>query len=334
MNDNWNNINEDFIYTGQENDDIPVDVIRVIVHPSVSVIRGRAFLSRSNLTTVLLSEGLEEIGEEAFAYCTSLREILIPPRIRLDEIGEAAFAYCASLQEILIPPRVRVIRRNTFCQCTGLTTVNGGEGLEEIGVISFNQCTSLREIVIHPQVRVIQEGAFYLCSQLADVILGEGLEEIGDEAFGECTSIQHVEIPRGVKFIHGAPFHGCSNLSSLTYCEEIEEFVSGGSMRHWWNRGFDNGWWNRGFGDVTLSTYCFLVRCNIPQRLGLVLVRSWKYNIHEMLRRIPTKDWGLRAYFDSINSKLSYYENISEAPMLLELVIPKNDVVLRILSYL
>ena len=54
-----------------------------------------------------------------------------------------------------------------------------------------------------------------------------------------------------------------------------------------------------------------------------------------MLRRIPTiSHEDLTAYFDSINSKLSYNENLSDVPMLLDLVIPNNDIVLCVLSYL
>ena len=68
-----------------------------------------------------------------------------------------------------------------------------------------------------------------------------------------------------------------------------------------------------------------------------------------MLRHIPSiPDNELNAYFESINSKLSLYENLNEAPMLLELAIYwdnafpntniddilSTDIVPRIMSYL
>jgi hypothetical protein len=52
-----------------------------------------------------------------------------------------------------------------------------------------------------------------------------------------------------------------------------------------------------------------------------------------MLGHIPTTD-GLVDYFISIDSKLSVYEILTEAPALVELVIPNNDIVLHVLSYL
>ena len=119
-------------------------------------------------------------------------------------------------------------------------------------------------------------------------------------------------------------FRGCSNLTNVKFCDEFEEFVSCEGIRVWWNRGVH---------ERSLSTYRFLVRCSIPQRLGIVPVRSWQTNIYNMLGHIPTTD-GLVDYFISIDSKLSVYEILTEAPALVELVIPNNDIVLHVLSYL
>jgi hypothetical protein len=192
IDDNEKIENEDFVYLGQENYDIPADVARVIVHPSIRMIRSRAFFHCFNLTSVILNERLEEIGEEAFGYCASLREIVM---IRdrafyhctclvvnggegLEVIGVEAFWECKSLREILIPPHVRVIKDNAFSNCSQLRAVNGDKGLEEIGSRTFQFCTSLRKITVPPRVRVIQKLAFYHCSHLTVVILGKGLEMI------------------------------------------------------------------------------------------------------------------------------------------------------------
>jgi hypothetical protein len=69
--------------------------------------------------------------------------------------------------------------------------------------------------------------------------------------------------------------------------------------------------------------------------LGLFFVQSWLVNIYNILRRIPTfATDGLNASFDTINSEeLIVDENLSEAPMLLELVILNNDIALHVLSY-
>ncbi len=61
----------------------------------------------------------------------------------------------------------------------------------------------------------------------------------------------------------------------------------------------------------------------------------WQVSIYEMLRRIPNfSPESLNAHFDSIYSKLSDYENFSEAPKLLSLALLNNDIVLRVLYFL
>jgi hypothetical protein len=56
---------------------------------------------------------------------------------------------------------------------------------------------------------------------------------------------------------------------------------------------------------------------------------------HEsMLRSIPTiAATNLNAHFDAIEARLNIYENMSEAPTLIELVIQNDDIVQRVLSF-
>ena len=140
-------------------------------------------------------------------------------------------------------------------------------------------------------------------------------------AFSSCTTLNHIVIPPSVKAINKEAFDNFLQLMHMQFCEEVKDFVSGELM---WD------WWNHGVNKASLITYCFLARCNIPARVGLVQARKWKVNIHEMLLRIPSilhKD--LSAYFDSIDSKLSIYDNLKDAPMLLELAIYRNNVILN-----
>jgi hypothetical protein len=195
--------------------------------------------------------------------------------------------------------------------------VIGGEGLEEIGACAFASCTLLQEITIHPGVKAIEFQTFHGCIQLTIVNLSDGLEEIRKEAFFECTSLQSIIIPHTVRAIHKEAFSRCTSLTSVMFCDEIQEFVTTKeSMRDWWNHGVH---------EKSLSTYCFLLNCNIPQRLDLLRLSEWQINIHEMLRRIPLiSAEDMDAYFDTINSRLSNYEHyLKDAPILLELAIWK-----------
>ena len=111
-------------------------------------------------------------------------------------------------------------------------------------------------------------------------------------------------------------------MSSVQFCDEIEEFLSGESMRHWWNNGVH---------EKCLSTYSFFVRCNIPERVGLVRSATWQDSIHQMLGRIPASisSKGLNTHLCSIDSKLSAYEaklSAYEGSTMLELAIWKSEI--------
>ncbi len=64
----------------------------------VTRIGKKAFLSRKNLRRVFLPDGLEELGDWAFAYCGGLKEAVLPCReIRF---GKAVFMECGSLEKL------------------------------------------------------------------------------------------------------------------------------------------------------------------------------------------------------------------------------------------
>jgi hypothetical protein len=120
-----------FVNTGREDKDVPKGVIHVRVHPSVRVIRAKAFIRQSLLMSAELHDGIEVIEEWAFEDCRSLRQILSPPT-------------------------VRAIKDGAFASCSGLTTVILTNGLEEIGKGAFWGCESLVRIDIPPAVRAIK----------------------------------------------------------------------------------------------------------------------------------------------------------------------------------
>jgi hypothetical protein len=64
--------------------------------PTVKVNKAGAFLQCTHLTTAVLGEGLEEIGEAAFFECTSLHEITIPHSVKA--IKESAFFKCTHIR--------------------------------------------------------------------------------------------------------------------------------------------------------------------------------------------------------------------------------------------
>lgn len=73
----------------------------VTIPGSVKTISRIAFSNCPALTTLNLSEGLEEIGEMAFWGCKSLESVSIPSTVKT--IGSMAFAGCSNLKSVTIP---------------------------------------------------------------------------------------------------------------------------------------------------------------------------------------------------------------------------------------
>ena len=88
------------------------------------------------------------------------------------EIGEWAFAYCSSLTEVTIPEGVTSIRAFAFRSCSSLTKAIIPEGVTSIGESAFQSCGSLTEVTIPKSVTSIESFAFSDCGALATVYYG------------------------------------------------------------------------------------------------------------------------------------------------------------------
>ena len=88
------------------------------------------------------------------------------------EIGEWAFAYCSSLTEVTTPEGVTSIRAFAFRSCSSLTKAIIPEGVTSIGESAFQSCGSLTEVTIPKSVTSIESFAFSECGALATVYYG------------------------------------------------------------------------------------------------------------------------------------------------------------------
>jgi hypothetical protein len=277
-------------------------------------VQNGAFDCSNSPKRIKILSTVKMIEERAFSGCTQLRTVTLCEG--LEHLGRMAFEGCKSLQRIFIPSNIPTIHDRVFYGCKALMQIALNEGLGCIGNDSFASCTSLEQITISSTVTVIGVKALSGCKRLEEVNLANGLKKISDEAFASCRSLKHIDIPSTVKEIHPRSFLQCSHLVAVTFCDEIEEFVSGESLR---------GWWNNGISEESLKTYNFLARYNVPVRLGMLTVTKWHANIHNMLECIPSiiiND--LDDYFHSIESMLKNYEWLQDTLPLLELAIWKS----------
>ena len=223
---------------------VPQDVIRVRVHPSVNVIPERAFCERRRLEEIELCDGLLEIGEWAFNYCSSLKRVSMPTSLRtigshafwyctkleevilcegLLEIGSYAFNCCEALKRISIPSTVTIINDHAIANCGSLQDVELNEGLLEIRQYAFYRCYKLKSINIPPTVSIIGKWAFAYGEKLEDAGLCKGLLEIGEFAFLCCNLLKQIIIPSTVSRISNGAFKKCGKLEKVELNEGLVE---------------------------------------------------------------------------------------------------------------
>ena len=173
------------------------------------------YLNGELVTELVIPDGVTEIKERAFSYCTGLTSVEIPNSVT--SIGQYAFFYCTGLTSITIPNSVTSIGKKAFSECNGLTSVVIGNSVTSIGSEAFYGCNGLTSVVIGNGVTSIGDAAFRDCSGLTSVEIPNSVTSIGVLAFDGCGGLTNVTIGSGVKNIYSVAFGKCENLTDV-YC--------------------------------------------------------------------------------------------------------------------
>lgn len=157
-----------------------------------------AFSKRTDITKVIISEGIEAIGaygDDASVYydssspfygCSNLQSISIPDTVTT--IGAYAFAHCSNLTEITIPNSVTTLHRGAFYFCRKLSKIQFSDNLLELAPVLCTGC-ALQEITIPSKVTTIRNEAFTNCTSLTDITWNDCVTTIEYGAFNNCTSL-------------------------------------------------------------------------------------------------------------------------------------------------
>jgi len=216
------------------------------------------FSGCTSLASITIPNNITIIGRYAFAYCTSLASITISDNIT--SIGEDAFFDCTSLASITvgsnnpnyasdggilynkaktefiqvpkriagsltIPNGITTIARETFKDCTGLTSVIIGNGVTSIANMAFQGCSSLASVTLPTNASfvLISSSSFQDCTSLASITIPSNVATIGNMAFQGCTSLASITIPNTVTRIMAFAFNSCTNLASVKFEGTISE---------------------------------------------------------------------------------------------------------------
>ena len=191
------------------------------VKEGTRIICDEAFWWCESLPDIVIPTSVTSIGDRAFWGCRSLSDIVIPSSVT--SIGDCAFGYCSSLKYISIPKSVICLNANPFADWDGKLKCLSPNFIYEDDVL-FNKDKSkiisfrnqnIESYVIPNSVTSIGDGAFSYCSSLHSVFIPDSVTSIGDCAFWDCSSLSKIVIPSSVTSIGDGAFDGCNIPDNL-----------------------------------------------------------------------------------------------------------------------
>lgn len=180
--------------------------------------------SNKMLESVFLPKEVSSIGFSAFAHCTNLSKVILNEG--LEFILDQAFYGCEKLFEIVIPDGTIAIGSGAFQKCTSLKKITLPKSIEHIECEAFKDCVSLDSIIVSPKVIKLNSSVFYGCRSLTSVILSGNLKSINNYAFGNCSNLANIDIPENLENIEAGAFSGCSLLCSIEIPKKIDKIES------------------------------------------------------------------------------------------------------------
>ena len=221
----------------------------------------KALNSNSEISSVVISDGVVEIGEYAFSACEKLKSVTISAEVQ--SVKSFAFSYSGNNSivniyykgdfvswcnrddaknilvfvkyhfyiddkkvegQLIIPEAVTEIKPCAFYNCQDITGLIINGNVTSIGNSAFSKCSNLTTAIIGGNVTTIGSNAFNGCSELTDVTIGNKVESIDNLAFYECRKLKNVTIGIGLtKIVYGA-FTTCNEIKNVNYAGTAEQW--------------------------------------------------------------------------------------------------------------
>lgn len=200
----------------------------------------------TNITTLIVKEGVTSIGDYAFLGCYKISNISFPNS--LTSIGYSAFDPCSGLTEITLPENL--IYLGGYSLTSGnFSSISISIGITSIEKYTFANCKKLKSVSLPDTLTSIGEGTFNQCTSLDSFNIPKNVVDIGRYAFWNCTSLKHIEIPSGIPQINEGTFDNCSSLKSISIpssvvsigesafygCNSLEDVYFSGTQSQWEN---------------------------------------------------------------------------------------------------
>lgn len=163
------------------------------------------------------------VANRDFDYNSYKGKITVPEKVfkggglyAVTSVWENAFAYCDSLSEVILPESITVLDDGSFVGCKRLKSVVLPDKLTKIGNAAFYGCSSIETLTISDNVKTLGDNAFNGCSSLKNLkIKSKTPPEIKGSGLGKTNPV--IYVPQGCREIYSG--------SDIWKKYKIEEFT-------------------------------------------------------------------------------------------------------------
>lgn len=201
----------------------------IVVPEGIEKIGDSAFKMVKDAFEVQLPSTLKVIGSGAFED-TNLKSINLPEG--LEEIKSNAFSSIYFLDDasLALPNSLKKIGSNVF-ESTKITSLDLGTGVSDIGRSAFSITQLEGTVTIPSNITVVAENMFASCKQITSVVIEEGVLEVKDGAFLANESLTSISLPESLETFYIDSVAKCTSLKEVTIPDgaRVREAYAGNS---------------------------------------------------------------------------------------------------------
>lgn len=190
---------------------------------AVKGIDANVFENNTAITSVVIEEGVETIGDRAFEGATKLSSLSLPASLL--SVGNYAF-YNTAITSVTVEPGT-VYGTGVFGNNAMLESITIKEGVTALSERMFTDAVKVQSVVLPSTLQIIGKEAFDNCSALASVNIPASLTEIGNIAFAD-TALREIDFSQASQLVSiGSSAFSDTLLTSVVvpYCATYGDYA-------------------------------------------------------------------------------------------------------------